>query len=300
MNCHTIVGIGEILWDIFPDGARFGGAPANFACSAAALGGENSQVYMVSSVGNDDLGTQAIDSLAQRNVNTSHVTIQDKPTGKVMVTLDEAGAASYEFEADTAWDNLSPSTTIEDFARQVDACCFGTLGQRSELARETIQNFVSATPSSSLRIFDINLRPPFISDSIILESLQLANVLKLNDEELPVVAHLCGLSGSDAAIMRQLADRFELHVVALTRGPNGAVLIQGNQMHEHPGVKTEVLDTVGAGDAFTAALTLGLLNGKDLNEINEMACSVAAFVCSQHGATPAMSKFHDHLRSTKA
>lgn len=299
MHRHIIVGIGEILWDIFPDGPRFGGAPANFACSAAGLGSHRVSVSMVSSVGNDDLGVQAFDSLGRRNVSTSYVTAQYKPTGQVLVELDERGRAGYEFAADTAWDNLTWSVDLEDLARRTDACCYGTLGQRNDRSRTTIQSFVAATVPSALRIFDVNLRPPFVSDSVLLDSLQLANVLKLSDEELPVVAELCGVSGVDDHVMRQLAQRFELRTVALTRGPQGAVLLQGNQLSEHSGVETDVVDTVGAGDAFTAALAIGLLDGKNLDEINEAACSAAAFVCSQSGATPAMSPFNDYQRSTK-
>jgi fructokinase len=296
---HKIVGIGEILWDVFPDGPRFGGATANFACSAAGLGRDRVSVCMVSSVGQDELGTGAVDSLRRRNVNTSYVTTQDKPTGQVIVELDELGRASYEFAADTAWDNLTWSDDLTELARRTDVCCFGTLGQRSVRSRVTIQQFVAATTSTALRIFDVNLRPPFVSDAVLLDSLNLANVLKLNDEELPAVAELCGLSGTDEHVMRQLAGRFELRAVALTRGPNGAVLLQAGQISEHAGVETKVVDTVGAGDAFTAALALGLLDGNDLSEINEAACSAAAFVCSQSGATPEMSPLNNYSRSMK-
>jgi fructokinase len=168
------------------------------------------------------------------------------------------------------------------------AVSFGTLGQRSEPSRTTIQRFVSATPSTALRIFDVNLRPPFVIDSVILELLALANILKLNDDELPVLANLCGLAGSDTEVMQQLAERFDLQTVALTRGANGAVLLRGDRISQHTGIETQVVDTVGAGDAFTAALALGLAGGGDLDTINRTACRVAAFVCSQSGATPTL------------
>ncbi|QEG37370.1 carbohydrate kinase family protein [Bythopirellula goksoeyrii] len=299
MKRHTIVGIGEILWDVFPDCSRFGGAPANFACSAAGLGRERVGVHMVSSVGTDDLGTRAVAALGHRSVGTSYVESQDKPTGQVRVELDEMGRANYEFASDTAWDNLIWSDDLAELARRTDACCFGTLGQRSERSCATIQKFVSSTASSKLRVFDVNLRPPFVSDAVLLDSLRLANVLKLNDEELPVVAELCGLSGTNQDVMRQLAERFELRAVALTRGAEGAVLLRGSQVSEHAGVKTNVVDTVGAGDAFTAALSLGLLDRSNLQEINEAACSAAAFVCSQSGATPHMSPLNDYSRCMK-
>ncbi len=283
----VIVGLGEILWDVFPDGPRFGGAPANFACHVAALGG-NSQI--VSAVGRDKLGEKALAELGNRQVGTSGVhRHEDRPTGIVTVSLDADGHASYEFAADTAWDALPWSAELAQLAERTSAVCFGTLGQRNQRSRETIRRFVSATPSAALRIFDVNLRPPFVSDSVILESLALTNVLKLNDEELPTVAALCDLSGSDVEVMQELADRFALRAVALTRGPRGAVLVRDGRLSEHPGVAAEVVDTVGAGDAFTAALALGLLDGSDLEAINRSACQLAAFVCSQSGATPRLA-----------
>lgn len=284
----TIVGLGEILWDMFPDGPRFGGAPANFACSASGLAREWANAAMVSSVGKDELGQRAIESLRQHGVDTSCVAEQNRLTGQVDVQLDSQGRASYVFAADTAWDNLAWSRELQHLAARADAVCFGTLGQRSDRSRETIQRFVTATAPAALRIYDVNLRPPFVRDAVIMESLQLANVLKLNDEELPEVADLCGLSGTDIDVMQRLGKKFDLRVVALTRGPDGAVLIRGNEVSEQAGVESQVIDTVGAGDAFTAALTLGLLDAGDLDAINRAACHVAAYVCSQSGATPNM------------
>ena len=218
---HVIVGIGEILWDVFLEGLRFGGAPANFACSAARLGGDDVSVFMVSNVGRDDLGQRAVDSLQKHGADVSCVSPVDRPTGQVNVELDHDGHASYTFAADTAWDHLAWSQELEDLAARAAAVCFGTLGQRSDPSRQTIRRFVSSTTPECLRICDINLRPPFYSDSIILESLDLANVLKLNDDELPVVATACGISGSDREMIRQLASRFQLRIVALTRGARG-------------------------------------------------------------------------------
>ncbi len=280
---ETVVGLGEILWDVFPDGPRFGGAPANFACHAAQL---DANAWMVSAVGRDDLGTKALEALEEKHVETSHVRQSEFPTGTVNVKLDEAGKASYEFAKNTAWDHLEWSADLETLAGQTAAVCFGTLGQRSEISRQAIRQFVAATPASAFRIFDINLRPPFYSDEIILESLKLANVLKLNDDELPILAKLSGLSGSDIEIMQALCKRFPLRLIALTRGTQGAVLCRAEEVSEFPGIPTTVADTVGAGDSFTAALAMGLLNEDDLSTINERACKIAAFVCSQPGATP--------------
>ncbi len=282
----VIVGIGEVLWDVFPDGARFGGAPANFVCSAAGLGRGRFEVAMASAVGIDDLGQKAISALVDHQVNVESVIQNNRPTGQVLVQIDKQGHATYEFAPDSAWDQLGWTTDLERLAHRADVICFGTLGQRCEVSRSTIRCCVSATRPAAIRILDMNVRRPFISDPIILDSLKLANVLKLNDEELPVLASLLGLSGSPVALLRQLADRFSLKVVALTLGADGAVLIRGDEVSVAPGIETDVVDTVGAGDAFTATLAIGLLKGIELDTINRTACDVAAFVCSQGGATP--------------
>jgi fructokinase len=290
----TIVGLGEVLWDVFPSGPRFGGAPANFACSAAELDRDSVRVCMVSGVGQDELGQQALRELSDRNVNTSRIQRHDKPTGQVLISLDERGVARYEFAEDTAWDNLEWNHDLEQLAGATDIVCFGTLGQRSERSHQTIQRFIASTKPATQRIFDVNLRRPFYSDSVILESLELANVLKVNDEELPFLANLCDLSGTDADMLQQISKRFDLIAVALTRGANGAVLVRGDEVSECHGFEAAVVDTVGAGDAFTAAFAIGLLDAANLNVINRRACRVAAFVCSQPGATPRLLANLDH------
>jgi fructokinase len=280
----TIVGLGELLWDLFPDGPRFGGAPANFACHAAALGAD---AYLVSSVGCDELGRNGLDALLAHGVHADYMDICDAaPTGTVEVTLDDAGKARFRFAADVAWDHLQWSDALEQLAGRSAAVCFGTLAQRSDVSRQTIRHFVRATPPAALRIFDINLRVPFYDDDTIRESLALANVLKLNDDELPIVASLCGMSGADGELLARLAERFELDVVALTRGPHGALLWRRGELSDAPGLPVVVRDTVGAGDAFTAALAIGLIRNDPLGVINQRACQVAAYVCSCSGATP--------------
>ncbi|QEG40608.1 Ribokinase [Roseimaritima ulvae] len=283
---QTIVGLGEILWDVFPDGPRFGGAPANFSCSAASLAASSARVSMVSAVGDDSLGSRALQSLQDKHVDTTHVAVVQHPTGKVDVSLDEDGKASYEFASDTAWDNLPWHDDLLPLAARADAVCFGTLGQRSDCSRQTIQRFLAATRPQTLRIFDINLRPPYYNETVIQQSLQLANVLKLNDEELPILCELYECGGSDVEQLRQLSERCELKGIALTLGSQGATLLWNGQLHSADAVETEVVDTVGAGDAFTAALALGLLAEEPLAVINERATRVAAYVCSQSGATP--------------
>ena len=282
----VIVGLGEVLWDVFPYGPRFGGAPANFACSAAGLARGRFDVAMVSAVGIDELGQLAIAALVEHQVNVATVSQIHYPTGQVHVQLDEQGHATYEFAMDTAWDRLEWSNELEQLAYRSDVVCFGTLGQRSDVSLATIRRFVVATRPTALRILDINLRPPFVSDAVILDSMRLANILKLNDEELSALTRRIGLTGSPAEKLQRLADKFAFQMVALTRGANGAILIRGDEISDHPGLTTHVVDTVGAGDAFTAALALGLLDGRDLETINRTACEVAAFVCSQSGATP--------------
>jgi fructokinase len=280
----VIVGIGEVLWDVYPDAAHFGGAPANFACHAASLGAAAS---MVSAVGVDALGERALDSLRERGVQCGNVTRDPShQTGQVLVSLDAAGQASYEFAADVAWDHLAWSEHLQSLATTCDAVCFGTLAQRSSGSRDTILRFVKSTPASALRVFDVNLRQRFYDADVIERSLGIANVLKLNDEELPVVAEACGIDAqSSRAALRQLVDRYELRLAALTRGPDGALLMNGSEESECPAPSTRVVDTVGAGDAFTAALVVDLIRGLPLPEMNRHANAVASFVCSHPGAT---------------
>lgn len=282
---RPIVAIGEILWDVFPDGPRFGGAPANFACHAAGLG---ARTAIVSAVGADELGRAALDELSQRSIDTEGVqTISGRPTGSVLVTVDATGKASFEFRQDIAWDHLAWNESLAALAAQAAAVCFGTLAQRSPVSSHTIQQFVKATTPACLRVFDVNLRPPYYEDEIIRRSLDLASVFKLNDDELPIIAKMYGLNGSDSEIIARLGRECELEVVALTRGSRGALLWRNTgDVSDVPGIPTEVRDTVGAGDAFTAALTIGLLRGRSLEEINRQACRVAAYVCSQSGAAP--------------
>jgi fructokinase len=288
----TVIGLGEILWDVFPDGPRFGGAPANFACSVAELARDRIDVYAAGGVGADDLGRRAIEALRLHGVDTSCVAMVDPPTGQVLVKLDAAGRASYEFAADAAWDNVAWSEGLQQLAARADAVCFSTLGQRSEISRQTIQRFVRATPAECLRVLDINLRPPFWNEEIVLQSLQWANVLKLNNEELSVLAYMLRWSGADHELLQQLGERFSLRLVALTRGAAGAQLLSESGEHSDlPGQPTLVVDTVGAGDSFTAALVIGLLSGLPLATINAWGNRIAAFVSSQPGATPQLPDY---------
>jgi len=284
---RSIVALGEILWDLFPSGARFGGAPANFASSAAELAGDSCHVSLVSGVGRDELGQQAIAALQAHGVDTSCVATLDRPTGTVDVTLDAGGSASYVFAIDTAWDAVAWTDDLGRLAAGADAVCFGTLGQRAETSRGTILRFVRSVPSTCLRVLDINYRPPFWSDRVVLESLALADVLKLNDAELPILAQIVGIHGGDEELLRQLIDRYRLRLVALTRGAAGALLLDASgACSDLAAPTTKVIDTVGAGDSFTAALVIGLLSGLPLDAMNAWGNRVAAYVASQAGAAP--------------
>lgn len=283
----VVVGLGEVLWDVYPDEAHFGGAPANFACHSASLGAD---AWMVSAVGTDDLGDRALDSLRQRNVQCQNVTRDPvHRTGQVLVTLDAKGQAGYEFAAETAWDHLPWSEQLTSLADSCRAVCFGTLAQRSPSSRQTIRRFVEATTASALRVFDVNLRQRFYDADIVKDSLAVANVLKLNEEELPIVTALCGINAKDSRdALAELIDRYELRLAALTCGPKGALLVTATEASWCAAPPTEVVDTVGAGDAFTAALVVDFMRDLPLTEINEHANAVASFVCSHPGATAAL------------
>lgn len=281
---YRIVGIGELLWDLLPSGPRLGGAPANFACHARSLGADSA---IVSRIGNDELGREALNILGNRGVHLECIEIdQQLPTGTVSVTLDDSGVPQFVIHEGVAWDALVTTPMSQSFVEQADAICFGSLGQRSSISERCIQQLAGSTKPNSLRVFDINLRQHYFSRQVIERSLQLANILKINDEELPVLVKIFNLPEDEKAQIESLAEQFGLDLVALTRGAKGSLLFQTGEWSEHGGFQAEVADTIGAGDSFTAALTLGKLAGWPLNLINEHSNRVAAFVCSQHGATP--------------
>jgi fructokinase len=244
---------------------------------------------MVSQVGDDQLGTDAIEQLRSHSVDTDYVAVTSShPTGTVTVELDANGKPSFSIAENVAWDHFRWTSSLEQLASQVDAVCFGTLGQRREDSRQVIRRFMSHVPRSCLRVLDVNLRPPFDADEIIAQSLPLANVVKLSDEELERVAGACGDSGTEEILLAKLADQFELRLIALTRGSRGATLYRPDQRSDADGVSVDVQDTVGAGDSYTARMIMGLLADEPLELINQRACQIAAYVCSQSGATPAL------------
>ena len=283
-----ILSFGDMLWDLFPEGPRFGGAPGNYACHAARLGAE---VYMVSGVGAGERGTAALDVLKGQGVKDDLVQrLENYPTGIVTVEVDEGGKPTFEIGEDAAWDHWEWNPAIEEKVREADAVCYGTLGQRGQKPRAGIRKAMEvAKEEGVLRVHDVNLRPPFFDDELIRDSLAMASVYKLSDDELDRVCQACGipLSADPLDSLRAILKKYSLEVLVMTKGAEGAVLLTADSAFEQPGMKTEIVDTVGAGDSFTAALTLGLLRKDSFPEILRDACEVAAKVCSHAGAVPA-------------
>jgi fructokinase len=279
-----IVSVGEVLWDLLPDGPQLGGAPANFAGHARALGAE---VTLVSRVGRDPLGADALRLLAERGLDLSAMTLDPcRPTGTVAVALSPEGQPQFSIQEAVAWDELTVDTGHLSRIAQADALCFGTLAQRCPASREVVRRCVEAVSPDALRICDINLRAPFYTADAIEESLRMANVLKLNETELLELAEQFRLTGSAEEQLAALADRFGLHTVVLTLGAQGSRVFREGHWTFEPGRRVEVRDAVGAGDAFTAAFVLGILRGWPVQEIQRRATDIAAFVCTQPGATP--------------
>ena len=282
-----ILAIGEVLWDLFPEGPRFGGAPANFACHAASSGG---RVSMVSAVGDDSRGSEAVRILQAYGIDTSLVQrIADAPTGTVGVSLDASGKPTFAIHEGSAWDRIAWTPELESRIAEVDAIYFGTLGQRGDGSRATIRRALSVAEARGIRrVLDVNLRKPFFDAALIRESVTQASVLKLSDDELHEVAAACGVANEDRpeATLRALLARFQLDLVAMTRGADGALLVSPTETIDQPGIPTVVCDTVGAGDSFTAAFVIGLLRGDSPGIIARVACEIAAAVCAQPGAVP--------------
>lgn len=283
---YRILGIGEVLWDLLPTGRKMGGAPANFAYHAHALGAD---AKVISRVGDDSLGHEIVERLTERGLSTHCISFDPmRPTGTVSVQLSEDGQPCYIIHEGVAWDYLDPVPALLVTLGGADAVCFGSLGQRCESSRQAIKTLVGHAPRRALRIFDVNLRQNFYSAELVADSLRLANVLKLNDQELPILAKLLDLPGSSKEQLSGLLHRYDLNLVACTCGADGSVLYDGSVWSEHPGFAAEVKDTVGAGDSFTAAITLGMLSGWPLDKISQLANEVAAYVCSCDGAMPDM------------
>ncbi|WP_337174262.1 carbohydrate kinase [Paludisphaera sp.] len=283
---RNVLAVGEVLWDLLPGGKQLGGAPGNFAHHCRSLGAD---ARLVTKVGDDDLGREILARFEALGLPTDFVAVDpDAPTGTVGVELDAGGQPRYTIHEGVAWDRIEADERSLAFAAEADAVCFGSLAQRAETSRAAIGRIVAATKPDALRIFDVNLRPPFVDRDVISRSLVLTNVLKLNDQELVVLAEMFGAVGEPRDVVSRLAGRFGLKAVAVTRGGSGSLLYRDGEWSDHPGTPVEVVDSVGAGDSFTAAMAIGLLDGLPLDEINRRANAVAAFVCTRSGGTPAL------------
>jgi len=281
----SVIGIGEILWDMLPEGKKLGGAPANFAYHTAQLG---LPAYIVSAVGNDHLGDEIIQHIEQKQLNhlIPHVPY---PTGTVEVNIDEGGIPCYDIKQNVAWDNIPFTPSLENIAQHTRCACFGSLAQRAATSRTTINRFLDAMPDdeNTYKVFDINLRQNFYSREILHISLQKCNILKINDEELILINELFKLAGSTSeTLCLDLLKAYQLKMLILTCGAHGSHVFTPK---EHSFVETphvNVVDTVGAGDSFTASFMAALLHGKSTTEAHHLAVSVSAYVCTQPGAMP--------------
>lgn len=284
---RTVVGIGEVLWDILPDGKKVGGAPANFAYHVSRFG---LQSLVVSAIGDDALGQEIIGTFRDKGLN-SLISIVPYPTGTVQVELDMAGIPQYIIKEGVAWDNIPSTPELEALARNTCAACFGSLAQRSAVSRNTINRFIDTMPkdNGTLIVFDANLRQSFYSGDILEQSMMRCNVLKINNEELPTVCRISGIPESNPdSQCRALLNRYNLKILILTCGVNGSYIFTPDAKSFLPTPQVKVADTVGAGDSFTAAFTASILSGLPIPAAHRKAVDVSAFVCTQNGAMPVL------------
>lgn len=282
---NIIVGIGEILWDMFPNGKVLGGAPANFAYHVSQFGFDG---YAVSAIGDDELGNEIVGCLSNKKLKCL---IEKTPytTGTVQVTLSGNGIPQYEICENVAWDNIPFTEEMEALARKTKTVCFGSLAQRNSVSRATINRFLDCLPETTLKIFDINLRQHFYTLELIEHSLDRCNVLKINDDEISIIGQLFGWqSKSELEICNQLLHSSNLEIVVLTKGAEGSYVVTKNETSFKPTPLVEVVDTVGAGDSFTAAFVSSLLGGQSISNAHQIAVDVSAFVCTRHGAMPVL------------
>jgi len=280
-----VVGLGEALWDVLPEGKKLGGAPANFAFHAAQFG---RRAIAVSAVGEDNLGTETLEEFKKKNLNVLMPRVP-YATGTVQVTVDEQGIPTYDIKENVAWDNIPFTPEIEAVAKNCEAVCWGSLAQRNVVSRQTIQKFLDAMPSDGkrLRIFDINLRQNFYTPEVIQDSLQRCNILKINDEELVTISRLFGYPGLDIRNKCWLLlGKYDLKMLVLTCGVNGSYVFTPGHVSYQPTPKVDVADTVGAGDSFTGSFCASILRGRSVAEAHEIAVRVSAYVCTQKGAMP--------------
>jgi fructokinase len=281
----VMVGLGEVLWDMLPSGKIMGGAPANFAYMANALGDRG---VIASRIGSDPLGEEAYAAMAEFGLNTKYLQRdQAHETGFAKVAIDEAGQPKFTIKEPVSWDFLEWTPEWEELAHLADVVCFGSLAQRSPASAATVECFLRNCRSDAIRIFDVNLRQSYYTSEVLKRSLHYANIVKLTDQELGRVTALTGLEArGDEQGAKRLLDKFDLRLVCITRGSRGSVLVSREETVEHPGFTVRVVDAVGAGDAFAACLAHYLVRGRSLVEINEFANRLASWVATQVGATP--------------
>lgn len=282
-----VIGMGEALWDVLPDGKKIGGAPANFAYHVSQFGLPS---LAVSAIGDDALGKELVENFDAKDVKY-HLDTVPYPTGTVQVELDEAGVPQYEIKENVAWDNIPSTKELKAIAAETKAFCFGSLAQRNIVSRTTIQEFLESIPKENdpLIVFDVNLRQSFYNKEILCSSMKACNILKINDEELVTVSRMFGYPGIDLQDKCWiLLGKYNLKMLILTCGINGSYVFTPGEISFLPTPKVEVADTVGAGDSFTAAFIASILKGKTVAEAHHKAVATSAFVCTQHGAMPTL------------
>lgn len=280
---RLVVGLGEVLWDMLPEGRKIGGAPVNFAYHAGQFGIDT---MAVSAIGNDKLGEDTISEMNGKHLNHIFPSVP-YPTGSVQVSLDEKGVPAYDIKENVAWDNIPFTNEIESVARSCRAVCFGSLAQRNAVSRNTIRKFIESTPSGCIRIFDINLRQNFYTSNVIRDSLEHCNILKINDEEIMLVSRMFNYDSSNIEnVCRTIMEDFSLEMVILTCGTKGSYIFTKGGVSFMPTPKVNVADTVGAGDSFTGSFCAAILRGLPVAEAHKKAVEVSAYVCTQNGAMP--------------
>lgn len=282
-----VVGMGEALWDVLPEGKKIGGAPANFAYHVKQFGLPS---CVVSAIGDDNLGREIVENFNAKEL-TQNIATVPYPTGTVQVEIDQAGIPQYDIKENVAWDNIPFTPALEELAKKTKAFCFGSLAQRNVVSRETINKFLDAVPADNdpLIVFDVNLRQGFYNKDILCNSMKRCNILKINDEELVTVSRMFGYPGIDLQDKCWiLLGKYNLKMLILTCGVNGSYVFTPGEVSFQPTPKVEVADTVGAGDSFTAAFIASILKGKSVADAHEKAVKTSAFVCTQKGAMPTL------------
>jgi fructokinase len=282
-----LAGIGELLWDVLPSGKQLGGAPCNFAFHAMQAGCTS---YVISAIGRDEPGAELKHVISDLGLCTRYVQENEFPTSTVTVKLDERGHPDYTIHENVAWDHIRWNQDLEKMAEELDAVCFGSLAQRNPESERSIKSFVKATKDDCLKVFDINLRQNYFSEEIITDSLNFSDILKLNEDELPVVSGYLGFKGTSENQLAHILSHFNLKYIVYTMGNMGSIIKSPEESSYAQVPKVQVADTVGAGDSFTAIFIAGILKGIPLKETHRLATEISAFVCTQKGATPKLNR----------